>query len=386
MRQYTGLGNAAVSVLALGALLAGCATKPAPATYPVQAPASAPAAVAAEPEAPMEAEASSLRNDAPLRYVVQKGDTLWDISQKFLADAWEWPEIWTVNGQQVANPHLIYPGDVLTLFGVKGKRRLGTELSARSGSLERVSPQVRASGLNDAIPAIPIDAVRDFLQSPRVVTSEQIRQAPYVVDFVDPQLVGGANSRAYVKNLTSNGIFAYSVVRLGKELKDPETGRTLAWEAIPVGDAEVRDYGTVGQVNLVRTSREVRHGDYLIEQEEETYDPYFYPKPPAGDANARIISVLDGMSQIGQYAIVTLNRGSKAGLARGDVLTILQTGRMARDPHARNGGRDAIMLPDEPSGHLMVFKSTPEISFALVMTATRPIHQLDRAVNPVTLR
>ena len=384
MRQYTGLGMLTVSALLLSA---GCASQQAaPVSYPVQAPAAAPSA--ASEEAPMASEAKSLRQDAPLRYVVKKGDTLWDISQKFLADAWEWPEIWTVNGQQVANPHLIYPGDVLTLFGVKGKRKIEADSAVRAG-LEKVSPQVRSSGLSDAIPAIPIEAIRDFLQSPRVVTAEQLKRAPYVVDFVDPQLVAGADERAYVKNLPTGETFAYSLVRLGKELKDPDTGRVLAWEAIPVGDAEVKDFSNgrdVGQVNLIRTVREVRKGDYLIEQEAESYDPYFYPKAPNGDANARIISVLDGFSQIGQYAIVTLSRGTNTGLARGDVLTAMQTGRTARDPHVRNSSRDAIRLPDEPSGDLMIFKATPEVSFALVMGATRAIHQNDRAVNPITLR
>lgn len=329
----------------------------------------------------------SVRNDAPLRYIVKKGDTLWDIANHFLLDAWQWPEIWYVNNQ-VQNPHRIYPGDVLSLVYVDGKPRLvGTELES-SSDLERASPRIRGQNLDDAIPAIPIDAIRDFLASPQLVTPEQLQKAPYIVDFMDPQIMGGSGSKAYVKNLKAGETSAFNVVRLGQKITDPDRkGTVLGWEAVAVGDAEVVDFGKVSTVTLVRTSRESLAGDHLIEQESEVFDPFFYPKAPAKEVKGRIVSVYDAQSQIGQYAIVALNLGNNSGLARGDVLTVMQSGRVAQDPYKESFfGSGTVQLPDTPAGTLLVFKVTPKLSYALVMTATRPIHKLDRVVSPSSLR
>lgn len=402
MRKYNGLTLLSVPVLALCTLASGCARfMGKDQTYPVNAPAQQPAAAAARPAtramapaaAPASAPAASLdgaavrmREDAPLRYVVKKGDTLWGIANRFLLDSWQWPEIWIVN-DKVANPHLIYPGDVLTLVYKDGRPMIGRDaVGITSGNLERVTPVVRVQSLEDAIPAIPIEAIRDFLVQPRIVTPEQIKAAPYVVDFLDPQINAGAGSQAYVKNLFPSPHVVYSIVRIGQRFVDPETGDELGWEAIPVGEAEVRDFGKVGSVDLVRTQREVRSGDYLLPREKESFDAFFYPKAPPGPVNGRILSVLDGSSQIGQYFVITINRGAAESIERGHVLNIMQAGRTARDPHAGLLGDGSVRLPDTMAGTAMVFKVMPRVSYALVMTATRPVHVLDKVVNPTSLR
>lgn len=404
MQKYNGyrdLRAISIPVLMTAALAAGCASsaKQEP-TYAVEVapqpssevtpamssddtvfnqPRPAPRVTSAAPVA--------VRGDAPLRYVVKKGDTLWDIANHFLKDAWQWPEIWYVNNQ-VQNPHRIYPGDVLSLVYVDGKPRLvGTGLES-SSDLERASPRIRGQSLDDAIPAIPIDAIRDFLASPHLVTPEQLKKAPYIVDFMDPQIMGGAGSKAYVKNLTASDTSAYSVVRLGQKITDPDRNNALlAWEAVAVGDAEVVDFGKISTVTLVRTSRESLAGDHLIEPESEIFDPFFYPKAPGKDVKGRIVSVYDEQTQIGQYAIVALNLGANNGLARGDVLTVMQAGRVAHDPYKESFfGSSTLQLPDAPAGNVLVFKVTPKLSYALVMTATRPIHKFDRVVSPAALR
>ncbi|MGH8460407.1 MAG: LysM peptidoglycan-binding domain-containing protein [Stenotrophobium sp.] len=323
-----------------------------------------------------------IRSDAPLQYVVKKGDTLWDISKRFLRNAWQWPQIWYAN-DQVKNPHLIYPGDVLSLVMVNGRPRLmlgnpPAPARAQAEIEQRLSPQIHESPLGAAIPTIPIDVIRDFLSSPRVVTQEQIDHAPYLLDFVDEHLVAGAGSRAYVKNLRDKRQAQYSLVRIGGPYIDPDSGDVLGYEAIPVGEADVDNYGNPGIVSLVATTREARIGDRLIATDTHVYDANFYPRPPKTKLDARILSVFDGVTQIGQYQVVALNRGSRDGLKPGHVLTIMQSGRVAKDPYTGND----VKLPGQAAGTVMVFRTTPRISYALVMDETRVVHVLDRAVTP----
>jgi len=173
-------GVAVLSALA-AALLAACAAQvPIDSRSPMAEPEPQPMQAPAAPEAEVRPQpAPVLRPGAPLSYVVKRGDTLWDIANHFLLDPWQWPEIWIVNGQ-VRNPHLIYPGDVLRLTEVDGRPRLGLDRD-----LERLSPRIRELPLESAIPTIPIDAIRDFLRSPRLVTTQELETAPYLLAFVD---------------------------------------------------------------------------------------------------------------------------------------------------------------------------------------------------------
>jgi hypothetical protein len=379
MREYNGLPVLAVPVLLGIALVVGCAAKPAQTeTYEIEVPPPAPVVT----PGPVQKPELRVRENAPLRYVVKKGDTLWGIASKFLRDAWQWPEIWYVN-PNVKNPHLIYPGNVLTLIYVDGRPMIrasdgvsmggdGTLAGDGRGLDDRLSPSARGQRLDQAIPAIPMEAIRDFLQKTRVIEPEVFKRAPYIIAFRDPQVAAGAGSVAYVKGLVAGPNAAYNVVRFGEKFRDPETNEELGWEAIPVGDAEVIDFDTVSTVNLAATVREARSGDHLIAPEEESFDAFFYPKLPAKAHDGRILSVLDGTGQIGQYSIVALNRGAREGIERGDVFTVLDSGRTARDPY---GTSASILLPPVEAGTMMVFKVTPKISYALVMSATRAIRR-----------
>lgn len=331
------------------------------------------------PAAPQNASDVRMQDDAPLRYVVKKGDTLWGISKKFLKDAWQWPEVWTTNNTKVANPHLIYPGEELLLvYKDKHPQIVPSGDVAVENQADKLSPRIRELPLAQAIPTIPIAAIRQFLHGPRVVSDDELNRAPYVVEFSELHLAGSAGMGVYVKNLPRPVRAGYSVVRRGDPYRDPDTGELLGYEAIPTAEGEVRELGKLSTVRLVSSAREVNIGDRLLPQESDLFNANFYPHAPNAAVGGRIISVFDGLSEIGQFQIVTLNRGSKHSLEPGHVLSIIQAGGLAKDPYASG----KLQLPDQFAGTLLIFKVTPKVSYGLVMEATRAIHVLDKVEKP----
>jgi hypothetical protein len=320
-----------------------------------------------------------LQDDAPLRYTVKKGDTLWGISKKFLKDPYQWPEVWTPNNTKVTNPHLIYPGqELLLVYKNRRPQIVPSGNLAAAGTTEKLSPQMRESSLEEAIPAIPIEAIREFLRGPRVISSDELNAAPYIVDFNEPVIEGSEGLSAYIKNIRQPVLSGYAVVRRGQKYRDPETGELLGYEAIPTGDAEMREFGKLSKVELVASWREVHAGDRLLPQESGLFQAHFYPHAPAGPVGGRIISVFDSLSETGQFKIVTINRGTKQGMEPGHVLSILQAGRRVRDPYG--GGR--VELPDQYAGTLLIFKVGAKVSYGLIMEATHAVHILDKVEKP----
>lgn len=386
MQNYTApLRRRRLAVTMLGAaaalFCAGCAQQPPTPAVSDSAPADAAAAQddSIRPandidEATRAAGDLSLRHDAPLRYTVKKGDTLWGIASYFLRDPWQWPQLWYEN-TQVRNPHLIYPGETLTLVMVDGRPRLA-DVS------EHLHPQVREEPLDAALPAIPLDAIRNFLRGPRLVTEDEIDGAPYVLEYTGEHIDGGANDGIYVRNLPEHPAPTWAVVQIGDEYRDPDSGERLGFEALPAGQAELRTPGKTSEFLITQSSREVLIGDRLLPVEKENFDANFYPHPPPKPVDGRIISVFDSVTEIPQYQIVALNRGSKAGLDPGTVLAIYQSGRVVADPY----GNSRIELPEQYAGLLMVFKTTSKLSYALVMSANRPAHVYDKVHQPAATR
>lgn len=330
-----------------------------------------------------------LRDDHPQRYTVVKGDTLWDIAGRFLRTPWRWPDIWYVN-PQVANPHLIYPGDVLELVYVNGKPQLRM---ARGPRNLKLSPAIRSRPWDGAIPTIPVDAIAPFLSRPYVLDAGEADAAPYIVAFADDHILGGAGLRAYVRSLAEKG-GKYHVVRPGKPYKDADTGAILGYEADYVGSVETTRTGDPATVFFNSSEQEAVIGDRLVPVGDERSWANFLPKRPDSDIRGSIISVLDGVSQIGQYNVVVLDRGAADGLQPGHVLRIDQRGETIRDVVARYAQplpdeiglveppSNTVTLPDEEAGILMVFRTFDRVSFGLVLDATRPLHVHDRVRTP----
>jgi hypothetical protein len=318
-----------------------------------------------------------LNPDHPDRYVVVKGDTLWDISAMFLRDPWLWPEIWYVN-PQIPNPHLIYPGDILTLVYVDGKPQLRVQRGQQTVKLE---PRARVESLAQAIPTIPIDAIKQFLTKPLVVTEEQLDTAPYVVSGADEHVVTGAGDRVYVRGIEGTDVGLFDIFEPGGPLKDPDSGELLGYEAIYVGEGAVQRFGDPSTLLLTTTAREARVGDRLWPTSIEPPVTHFTPHAPPPGTEGRIISVDGGVREIGQFDIVVINRGTDNGIEVGHIMKIFQTGETIRDTVSGKRG-DKIKLPDEEAGMLMVFRTFDRVSYALVMKATRAMHINDYVRSP----
>ena len=311
----------------------------------------------------------------PDRYVVVKGDTLWDISARFLRDPWRWPDVWQVN-TQIENPHLIYPGDVVVLTYVNGKPVITVERRDM-----KLSPKVRSTPLDLAIPTIPIDAVSQFLTRPYVMEEDELEQSPYIVHFLDDHIVGGAGHQAYVRAIEEPESWKYEVVRPGKPYKDPQTDEILGHEALFVGNADLQRPGDPAKLLLTKTEMETVIGDRLLPVFEDQPMVNFQPRSPEKAIDGQIISVLNGVSQIGQFNVVVINRGSSDGLEPGHVLRVLQGGNEIRDIVSPIRG-ETVTLPLEEAGVMMVFRTFERVSFGLIMYATKALHVLDTVRTP----
>ncbi|HSX89212.1 MAG TPA: LysM peptidoglycan-binding domain-containing protein [Pseudomonas sp.] len=319
-----------------------------------------------------------LKDGHPDRYTVVKGDTLWDISGRFLSQPWKWPEIWHAN-PQVENPHLIYPGDELSLVYIDGQPRLMLNRGASRGTI-KLSPQVRSTPMAEAIPAIPLEAINSFLLSNRIVdTPEQFEAAPYIVAGNAERVVSGSGDRVYARGSFDESAPVYGIFRQGKTYIDPETQEFLGINADDIGGGEiVAEEGDIGTMMLTRTTQEVRLADRLFPTEERAINSTFMPSEPANEIRGLILDVPRGVTQIGQFDVVTLNKGARDGLVEGNVLAIYKTGETVRD---RVTG-ESVKIPDERAGLLMVFRTYDKLSYALVLNATRQLAIMDKVRNP----
>jgi LysM domain len=370
----------------LAASLVGCGSNPSAGDYDSQNSVSttsttqpradtAPAATSTyEPVLTRVSEPVPLAEGHPNEYVVQVGDTLWDISSAFLKDPWYWPEIWYVN-PQIENPHLIYPGDVLGLVTIDGQTRI-TNVRA---STYRLSPQARVTPLTEAINSIPYEAVAAFLSSGVVLEKDQAASLPYLLDTRGDHLIASAGNEIYVRGIRGDQPSTrYNIVHVGDPLVDPDDNRLIGYHGILIGEGSLRRAGDPATVALTDSNQEAVKGDRLIPA---TVDVplNFFPRTPSSNVEGRIISVVGGVTQIGQYQVIVINRGSNNGLAVGDVLSVFQAGQVVKD---RIGGGN-VRLPDEQAGTVMLFKTYDRISYGLVMEATDAIHIHDAVRNPI---
>ncbi|MBQ0721306.1 MAG: LysM peptidoglycan-binding domain-containing protein [Gammaproteobacteria bacterium] len=314
------------------------------------------------------------KDDIPDKHTVVKGDTLWDISAHFLTKPWLWPEIWQVN-PQIQNPHLIYPGDVISLIYIDGKPRL---VLTRSRDV-KLSPQIREISNRQAISTLPLDLINSFLSRNRVVDSGVLEAAPYILSGKSKHLLTGKGDDFYARGDFSAAHEAYGVYRNSGPFTDPKTNEILGIRAQDIGAGSVKAIDDdIATLMATRSIEELRINDRLLELEERKIDANFYPSSPPENSEGLIMSVEGAVSTGGMLDVVSINLGERDGMEIGNMLSIFKTGAVVKD--RVQGG--SVTLPPEKAGLVMVFRTFEKMSFALILTADQPISVRDIARNP----
>ncbi|HQR23079.1 MAG TPA: LysM peptidoglycan-binding domain-containing protein [Burkholderiaceae bacterium] len=330
---------------------------------------------------------SALSPNAPESYTVKRGDTLWGLSSMYLTSPWRWPELWGMNRQQIANPHLIYPGQELRLVKENGRARLeiagGGSGDGSVAGEAKLLPHVReASGDRAAIRSIPSNLIEPFLSQPLVLEPNALDGAARIIATQEGRVYVGRGDDAYARGIKDDSIKNYSVFRPLRPLYDPDDvdrKRPIAYEAKYLGSASMVRPGEVAKVHIDSFKEEIGLGDRMLPVEGAPILNYM-PKAPNQPVEARVIAAYDDVQYAGGLRIITLNRGSSDGLVIGDVLQLWRSGETIRDRTLP--GNQYVKLPDEPLGLGFVFRVFPGISYALVQRATMPVQIGDRASDP----
>ncbi len=378
-------------------------------------------------------EADAIKADAPDRYTVVPGDTLWGISGRFLKDAWRWPEVWRLNKDEIRNPHLIFPGDVIVLdratgsLSIAGREGAGREDAGRAGAGKldtvSISPRVRLEGLPPkAIPTIKPSDIAGFLSKPLLVGRDELNDAPVIVATEEDRISVGMGDKAYAEGIKKDGGLVWQVFRRGDPLVDPESNEVLGYEVFYLGEARVTKFGELSTLQITSSAREINRGDRLLPASQEKPVFAYVPRAPEKPVRAYVISAYGNLGETGPLGIVALSKGSRDGLEVGHVLAIYTSSAIAKRSgryglrtsalYGREGPsgsdsprtyynneitpRDGPLygnvepidealirkLPDERYGLVMVFRTFERASFALVMEASRPVALYDAVVNP----
>lgn len=373
---------------------------------------------------PLAAQEVELRDDHPDEYIVREGDTLWDIAGRFLTRPWQWPAIWQAN-PQVENPHLIYPGDRLSLIYVDGQPRLVLD------GARRLSPEVRQSETTGPVTTVPMGAIEAFLIKPRVVGRDELAGLPYVVANEDTRYVSAEPYRAFVRGMQQQRAGDQVIIaRLSYQFEEIESGgrsavrqnvmrgnigavpaderpinvgrklnffaregNVIGYQLWEVARAEVLETGDPGQLQVMEADLEVRAGDYVLPVDPYLYDLTFYPRAPEFDIpqGASIIGIRGGDYAVGHYQIVAMDIGIQDGVEPGHTFSVFHPNREVRDefvdglrgrpaPSGVSGGK--VQLPEQFIGQVMVFRSFDRVSYALVMTGKRGVKVGDTLAHP----
>jgi len=329
----------------------------------------------------------ALADDAPESYTVVRGDTLWDISDRFLKEPWLWPKVWNYN-PQIANPHLIYPGDVLALEYVNGEASLvltrngeavpmvgaATPLlgAASNVNVTRMSPRIRSESLDNAVPTIAGETIRQFLVQPRVVDLATLRNAPYILGNAEGQLMSSMGNRIYARGTLRRDQTRYGVYRQSEQLVDPVSGDVLGYEIDHVADAKLMNIGDPSTLTVISNNFETIAGDILLPSSGTPLAPLFTPRLPEIRGDGRIVSLVNAISQTGRNQVIVLNLGERSGISIGDVLAIESRGGATIDERG-TGRYERVELPNTRTGVVMVFQTFDKVSYGLVMESTRPV-------------
>ena len=402
---------ATARALSIGATLLAALTSVHAQSYPVTATQRSTAQQVAQQGIPE----NELAPNAPAQYTVKRGDTLWGISGMYLRQPWRWPELWGMNLSSIANPHQIYPGQVLYLVRSNGYARLSTTAPNGDSGVVRLSPQTRESSLNDlALPTLPPHLIEPFLAEPLIVQELTLQQAPRLIASADERLLMSPGDEVYARGPTGQPFVAleddqrlYRVFRDAKPLKDPLTQQVLGYEAQYLGKVELQAPETPVSaaatpeaantntetakaaelaytpaiLHVAQVKEEMRPGDRLLPEPPRQYHS-FTPHAPADPVEARVVSLYtsNALRYGTENQVVSINKGEVDGMEPGMVLSLISQGRQMLDK--TEGRKDTVQLPDQANGTGMVFRVFDRISYVLVMDVRRGVLVGDKLINP----
>lgn len=328
------------------------------------------------------AEPLQLVDNPPDRHIVVKGDTLWDISGKFLKQPWRWPEIWGMNREQIKNPHLIYPGDVilLDLSGATPRLRrakgLGSGGNSGNGKLQ---PQVYSEAVQEVIPSIPPNIIEPFISKPLILEPNTEAGEAVVVATAEDRMVVGNGDEAFVSGIPDTRVEKWHVFRPGKPLKDPDTGEVLAHEAFFLGHARLIKPGEPATIRILQAKQEIGRGDRLVPAPPPEIISYV-PHRPDNEVAAKVVSIYGGVNEGGSHSVVALNRGRNDGLEVGHVLALFRN--RVSSAVDMDGRRTSTPIPEERYALAFVFRVFDGIAYALVVESSKSVIVGDSARNP----
>jgi LysM repeat protein len=319
---------------------------------------------------------TELAENAPDSYTVKRGDTLWDISTLFLKRPWSWPELWGMNKEQIKNPHLIYPGQVLLLVKSEGRAtlRMAQQVAGASSDVVKLSPRIRAEDVRaKAIASIPAGAIEPFLSRPLIVEQQGLDSAPRIAATQEGRVFTGANDIIYVRGLNANDTHQlFDVFRPGRPLKDPDTQAVVGYEAVYLGAAQKTRPGDPATFRIVNSKEEIGVGDRLVAAGRPEVVNYV-PRAVGKALDGRVLSIYGGgVDQAATNMVIALNRGSAQGLERGHILRMMRYGKTIVDKTSVNK-KEQVRLPDEPYAMVFVFRVFKDISYGLIFNATAPV-------------
>ncbi len=323
--------------------------------------------------------ATPFRKNAPTRYVVKKGDTLWGISRLFLKDPSYWPEIWDKN-QKIRNPHRIFPGDVLYIH------QGNTSGRANAGVGTKLIPTIRISRKGTGE---PISTLTPFLSWPRVISKDDLTSAPYIIAARDATLLLEKDKDVYIRGLAhSQRGDSYGIYHAGKELRDIETNELLGTEISYHGQVAIIHPGDVTTANIEKSNREIRAGDRVIKVNPKPLSLSMPIMPPTNKVRGTIMSLYDADIITGQHMIAVINRGQRDGIRPGHILGVYSPPRFAKDPYEKRldkwHSKQAIevKLPPERVGSMIVYSVNERLSYALISKSDHHIKKGYKIGNP----
>ncbi|MGM0564715.1 MAG: LysM peptidoglycan-binding domain-containing protein [Pseudomonadota bacterium] len=338
-----------------------------------------------------------IRDDAPERYTVKKGDTLWDLANQYLENPWQWPELWYFN-PQIVNPHLIYPGDVLVMSYIGDRPQLRTvrgkdgKIAYQPESSDKVTkmePRVRSMSIDQAIPSVSLSAIGPFLASARVLTREQIEEMPRIVGSLDNRLISASDTKIYARDVEKSDNQRYQILRPGRVFTDPDSGEVLGYEAIEVGEARLVEFEANGELStfqITQSKREVLNSDRLMPAEGGSRIYSFIPAAPEVSVEGEIIGLHNAISNIATNEVFIVNLGARDGVEAGNVVAIDQAGAIVRERIPGTIRNRRVQLPKVRAGLGMVFRVFDRVSYVLIVDSNRAINVGDQIRNPEIAR